>query len=404
MKNWKTINITKKTMIDNLKISFFNNDNQNIHIYICEFIVNNQTDTLLETLIELYCDYYSSLNIKTLNKINTCIDIVNNKNKYLYLEENRNAFNDLGNDLNNLIKTKALYKKKYETKLLYDPDIIINKLNKINYNIWNNIKQYVPIEQHKYFLELLYLLSDNNKEQFNNLLNTIINKFNKTKLIKNIETLNQNFNDNYILIFFELFKNYKNLYNNHKINNYYDLYYNIFNYKLKKSNINNRISIIFLLFDLLFADKNKNTYYHNKIKLDLSLVNNIYLKLIEFYELPKEIKEPKKRSKPRKKSSNTNNDTKNSESDNETTTSNKSKSSRNNPDNDINVDYLYNIININNKEIKRKRNKVNNNKFKLNNSKIIQKPINIDGDEKIFSSYINNDIDIIKLNNRIKKY
>ena len=36
----------------NLKISFFNQDYQNIQIYICEFIVNKQSDLLLEVLIE----------------------------------------------------------------------------------------------------------------------------------------------------------------------------------------------------------------------------------------------------------------------------------------------------------------------------------------------------------------
>ena len=76
---------------------------------------------------------------------------------------------------------------------------------------------YLPNEHHKYFLELIYLLSSNNKEQFNNLLNTIINKFGKTKLIKNVETINQNFNDCYILVFFELFKKYKNLFNDFKM-------------------------------------------------------------------------------------------------------------------------------------------------------------------------------------------
>ena len=299
MKSWTDINVSKKTMSDNLKISFFNQDYQNIQIYICEFIVNKQVDLLLEILIELYCDYYSSLNQKTLTKLNTCIDIVKNKDKNLYLKEDRLVFNDLGTDLNNLIKTQNLYKKKYETKLLFDSSIIINKLNEINYNIWIEIKQYLPTEQHKYFLELIYLLSSNNKEQFNNLLNTIINKFSKTKLLKNVETINQNFNDNYILVFFELFKSYKNLFNDFKINNYYDLYYNIFNHKLKKSNINNRISLIFLLFNLLFKDNNRNTYYNNKIKLDINYAKGIYDKLIQFYELPTEIK--KKQNKPRKK-------------------------------------------------------------------------------------------------------
>ena len=102
-------------MTENLKISFLIKF-PNIQIYICEFIVNKQTDLLLETLIELYCDYYSSLNQKTLTKFNTCIDIVKNKNKNLYLSEDKLVFNDLGNDLNNLIKTQNLYKKKYETK------------------------------------------------------------------------------------------------------------------------------------------------------------------------------------------------------------------------------------------------------------------------------------------------
>ena len=51
MKSWNDINVSKKTMTENLKISFFNQDFQNIQIYICEFIVNKQTELLLETLI-----------------------------------------------------------------------------------------------------------------------------------------------------------------------------------------------------------------------------------------------------------------------------------------------------------------------------------------------------------------
>ena len=394
MKSWNDINVSKKTMTENLKISFFNQDFQNIQIYICEFIVNKQTELLLETLIELYSDYYSSLNQKTLTKFNTCIDIVKNKNKNLYLSEERLAFNDLANDLNNLIKTQNLYKKKYETTLLYDPAILINKLNKINYDIWNDIKSYIPNDHHKYFLELIYLLSSNNKEQFNNLLNTIINKFGKTKLIKNIETINQNFNDCYILIFFELFKKYKDLFNDFKINNYYDLYFNIFNYKLKKSNINNRLSLIFLLFDLLFKNNNRNTYYNNKNKLDINYLNQIYDKLIEFYELPKEIKKKKPAIK-NKRETIKNRDSKETQKENENSNDNKDMET----DKDDYTDYLYTIINFSNREHRKKLNKVEYSKNNMRRNRI-GKPIDIDGDEKIFSSYIKNDIDIIKLNNR----
>jgi len=395
MKSWTDINVSKKTMSDNLKISFFNQDYQNIQIYICEFIVNKQVDLLLEILIELYCDYYSSLNQKTLTKLNTCIDIVKNKDKNLYLKEDRLVFNDLGTDLNNLIKTQNLYKKKYETKLLFDSAIIINKLNKINYNIWIEIKQYLPTEQHKYFLELIYLLSSNNKEQFNNLLNTIINKFSKTKLLKNVETINQNFNDNYILVFFELFKSYKNLFNDFKINNYYDLYYNIFNHKLKKSNISNRISLIFLLFNLLFKDNNRNTYYNNKIKLDINYANGIYNKLIQFYELPTEIK--KKQNKPRKKpvknKSKENLEELYESSENNINSNQQNRKTEKEPD----FSYLYTLVNFNGKLYKKKLDKVDNNKKELRRYK--RKPISIDGAENIFSSYSENSINIIKLNN-----
>ena len=388
MKSWSDINISKKTMIDNLKISFFNQDFQNIQIYICEFIVNKQADLLLETLIELYCDYYPSLNQKTLIKFNNCIDVVKNKNKNLYLSEERSLFNELANDLNNLIKSQNLYKKKYETKLNYDSSIIINKLNKINYNIWNEIKLYLPDDQHKYYLELIYLLSSNNKEQFNNLLNTIINKFNKTKLLKNVDAINQNFNDTYVLVFFELFKKYKSIFNDYKINNYYDLCYNIFNFKLKKSNVNNRLSLIFLLFNLLFADNTKNTYYCFKNKLDINYINEIYNKLINFYELPKVIKKKEKKKK--------NNNFK------ETVSSSSDDNNKNNNklcENECYVDYLYTIINFNSKEYKKKLNKVEYNKNSLKKYKL-NKPINISGDEKIFSSYIKNDINIIKLHNK----
>ena len=395
MKSWTDINVSKKNMSDNLKISFFNQDYQNIQIYICEFIVNKQVDSLLEILIELYCDYYSSLNQKTLTKINTCIDIVKNKDKNLYLKEDRLVFNDLGIDLNNLIKTQNLYKKKYETKLLFDSAIIINKLNKINYNIWIEIKQYLPTEQHKYFLELIYLLSSNNKEQFNNLLNTIINKFSKTKLLKNVETINKNFNDNYILVFFELFKSYKNLFNDFKINNYYDLYYNIFNHKLKKSNINNRISLIFLLFNLLFKDNNRNTYYNNKIKLDINYANGIYDKLIQFYELPTEIKKKpnKPKKKPVKNKSKENLEELYENSENNINNNQQNRKVEKEPD----FSYLYTLVNFNGKLYKKKLDKVDSNKRELRKYK--RKPISIDGAENIFSSYSENSINIIKLNN-----
>lgn len=390
MKSWKDINVSKKSMIDNLKILFFNNDIHNIQIYICEFIINNQVDSLLDTLIELYSYYYASTNIQTISKFNKCIDIVKNNKKHLYLNPNRTLFNHLSYDIINLNKTQNFYNKKFEVKLSIDPSIIISRLNKYNLSIFNNIKLYLPSNQHRYLLELIYFLSTNNQNNFNNILNTMISKFSKDKLEKNVESINMNLNDCYILIFFELFRKYKELYNDHYINNIFDMYYNIFNFKLKKSNINSRINIIFILFHSLMNNNNniKTNYYKTNYNPDIDNINQIYNKLIEFYELPKEIK--KNIKKPSRKKSKDNDSCKD-------TTSNSSNNNDSN-DNDIDdIDYLYTLINFNNKAYKKKLNKIDNNKKNLKN--IINKPININGNEKIFSSFTENDVNIVKLNN-----
>ena len=62
--------------------SICKNQFHNIQIYICEFIINNQVDSLLDTLIELYSYYYASTNIQTISKFNKCIDIVKNNNSF----------------------------------------------------------------------------------------------------------------------------------------------------------------------------------------------------------------------------------------------------------------------------------------------------------------------------------
>ena len=301
--------------------------------------------------------------------------IVKNNKKHLYLNPNRTLFNHLSYDIINLNKTQNFYNRKFEVKLSIDPSIIISSLNKYNLSIFNNIKLYLPSNQHRYLLELIYFLSTNNQENFNNILNTMISKFSKDKLEKNVESINMNLNDCYILIFFELFRKYKELYNDPYINNIFDMYYNIFNFKLKKSNINSRINIIFILFHSLMNNNNniKTNYYKTNYNPDIDNINQIYNKLIEFYELPKEIK--KNIKKPSRKKSKDNDSSKD-------TTSNSSNNNDSN-DNDIdNVDYLYTLINFNNKAYKKKLNKINNNKKNLKN--IINKPININGNECVW--------------------
>jgi hypothetical protein len=178
------------------------------------------------------------------------------------------------------------------------------------------------------------------------------------------------------MIFFELFKFYKNSINDAKLNYFYDLYFNIFNWKLKKSNLYNRVSIIFLLFDLILSNKliNSSTIQND---IDIKFINNIYQQLIEFYELPKEKKKKVNKTKQKQSSTKQNNNAKQEEND-------KNR-----------IEYLYTIIDINNKELQRKSNKVSNNKIKLKRE-IRNKPINLQCEDRIFSSFTNNEFQIIK--------
>jgi hypothetical protein len=138
----------------------------------------------------------------------------------------------------------------------------------------------------------------------------------------------------------------------------------------------------------LFKNNSKNTYYNNKIKFDIIYINQIYDKLIKFYELPTEIK--KKETKPKKLVKTDSNDEKDDEYKND-------RGKNKEPD----YSYLYTLVNFNDKMFRNKMDKVDTNKREL--KKYEKKPIRIDGNEHIFSGYVEKSIDIIKLNNH-KKY
>ena len=98
-------------------------------------------------------------------------------------------------------------------------------------------------------------------------------------------------------LLFELFKIYKKFINNLKLDNTFDICYEIFNWKLKKSNIMQRSSLIFLLFEMILTNKgytikNKNT------NIDINGINSIYKQLLDYYGIDKnkiKIREEKKK-------------------------------------------------------------------------------------------------------------
>ena len=307
MKNWSSLNINRKTMIENYKISIFDKNEQNVQLYTCDFICNNKSQLLLELVIELYFEYYIN-DISIIKNISNCIEIVKNFNK-IYLTQEKLHFNILSNQLMLLHKSNNIYYKKgFECSLSLDRNILLKNLVDINKKTYITITQYLPIETHNYFLELIYYISSSNINKVFDLLNTIINRFKKVKLLKNIETINETFKDDIIILLFELFKIYKNFINNPKLNNTYDICYEIFNWKLKKTNIIKRSSILFLLFEMIltnkgFSIKNKNN------KIDNDNINNIYNQLMDYYDIDKTKNESIK-SKQNKKLNRNSNDTK----------------------------------------------------------------------------------------------
>ena len=400
MKNWSSLNINRKTMIENYKISIFDKNEQNVQLYTCDFICNNKSQLLLELVIELYFEYYIN-DISIIKNISNCIEIVKNFNK-IYLTQEKLHFNILSNQLMLLHKSNNIYYKKgFECALSLDRNILLKNLVDINKKTYITITQYLPTETHNYFLELIYYISSSNINKVFDLLNTIINKFKKVKLLKNIETINETFKDDIIILLFELFKIYKNFINNPKLNNTYDICYEIFNWKLKRTNIIKRSSILFLLFEMIltnkgFSIKNKNT------KIDIDNINNIYNQLMDYYDIDKTKKETKT-SKQKKKLNRNSNESKNVNNGYMIDTNEKNRDTNKNENDDENYEesvidkkmsYLFNIIDYDKKELKHKNHKVERNKHIMNGYNV-NKPIELDCNDKLFKS-VKNDVNIIK--------
>ena len=400
MKNWSSLNINRKTMIENYKISIFDKNEQNVQLYTCDFICNNKSQLLLELVIELYFEYYIN-DISIIKNISNCIEIVKNFNK-IYLTQEKLHFNILSNQLMLLHKSNNIYYKKgFECALSLDRNILLKNLVDINKKTYITITQYLPTETHNYFLELIYYISSSNINKVFDLLNTIINKFKKVKLLKNIETINETFKDDIIILLFELFKIYKNFINNPKLNNTYDICYEIFNWKLKRTNIIKRSSILFLLFEMIltnkgFSIKNKNT------KIDIDNINNIYNQLMDYYDIDKTKKETKT-SKQKKKLNRNSNVSKNVNNGYMIDTNEKNRDTNKNENDDENYEesvidkkmsYLFNIIDYDKKELKHKNYKVERNKHIMNGYNV-NKPIELDCNDKLFKS-VKNDVNIIK--------
>jgi hypothetical protein len=423
MKNWTTQNIKSKTMIDRLKISIFERHGQNINVMGADFICNNKIELLMESILEIWLEFYLFQNSESqsssiFNKFIQCTDIFDSPaipRTHLYTHQSRYYFHDLLNELGNLQRANMSvsqivpfsYNKKHNVPLEFDSQILMNKINTANYKIWENIRPYIPIEQSKYFLEFLYLIGQGKtSEQCSSLLSTIINKFSrKTKLLINIPTTNAVLKNHYLILLVEIVNWYQTKMKNLEFTNKFKLYQSIFNWNIKAGNIYKRIPLIFLMYESLFHTIRRQTitqslhqscHSHNLLILNIPEIQTIYDKLISFYELdsdPKTNIQVKGNSRSKDKSTTNNNNSAKTDK-----TSKKEVVQKKRLKSLDNLKYLYTICNINQKNAREKVTKIDLHQQRYHNSKHgINKPVNIEGDDKVCGNLFKYSVDVVKL-------
>jgi hypothetical protein len=199
----------------------------------------------------------------------------------------------------NLGSKKLYYINKLEGKLNYQLSnkYILKNLGNIHIEVYRKIREHIPREEEIYFLELLFYFNNQNRLRCFEILNTIINRLGrKKKLLNPVITYSSNIakslETNYIILLFNIVRIYKEEFKkyNEKYENIYSYLTNIFNLGLKKSNIYERCSILFVLIELMFdMSKLVESDYENIPK---EMIDNLYEYLIDYYQI-KEKKKPK---------------------------------------------------------------------------------------------------------------
>ncbi len=340
--------LSKKEILDKLKIAIFSKDVQLTFVYASELICNGHIKLLIQLCIELWSKFYilsSEIPLMIL-KCTDLLENINPKDVYKYTE--------IRLEIIKLCFVICMTEKKqldlYISKIQKNEIHLIKDINDINsfyYNIINSLSSYIDENSIIFFLTLLQRFYKKDVKGFNKIFSYLVDNYiKKQDLKRELEVLT--LSRNYIWIFTKIVKEIYNSLNDDLFNQYYQNYIKIFEYNLNKTEILNRINIIFLLFDIVID--NKILYYlSNQIEIqntiNITEVNNIFDKLINYYQMDMNIKEHKnvvlennqqKSYKKNKDKNNTKNDTKNKHVDTN------------------NLDYLYTITYIDKNKIKKK--------------------------------------------------
>ena len=295
--------LTKKEILDKLKISIFEKNAYNTNILACEIIVNGHVKALMQTMIELWSKFYIySSEIALL--IQEVIDnIANIKPKEIYKHTIIRVL--IVKLCFVMCKTSKFQVNFHITNITADKvnDVLVssNQLSSFNCLLLQKIEAHLDDDNFNYIVSLLYYFSKKNVREFNKILSYIVEKFVKSKqLTVDCETVHLSLSKNYVWLIIAMLKLIYIKLDNDNMTQYYSIYTKIFEYSLTKSDIMKRINIIFLLFNMLI---NKNMVRQIEEQpiyqdiVDISEIDKIFEKLIDFYNLDMEIRINKKASK-----------------------------------------------------------------------------------------------------------
>ena len=144
-----------------------------------------------------------------------------------------------------------------------------------------------------------------------------------------------------------------------------------------------------ILTNKTYSIRSKNT------TIDVDNINNIYSQLMEYYGIDKNKMKAQAEAKAKKEMSRRN---KEGRSQDERKSSKDENGNQDEKSEESGIDpkmgYLYNLFDYDKREMKHKHHKVEKNKHIM--MKNVNKPIELDCNEKIFNASARNDVDIIK--------
>lgn len=132
-------------------------------------------------------------------------------------------------------------------KILSDPA----KCPPIHKEIYKRIISYIPADEQKKIIPIIFYFSQKSKTDFFNSISIFLADNRKSRLISEIPHYNKAINTHYNSLISELCRIYIKAIQNDRLSSYYNLVNIVYTYKLKVQNIGDRIHLLYHIFEII---------------------------------------------------------------------------------------------------------------------------------------------------------